>query len=154
MDNPELLISHLTLAVPLAINDLLRSGGITDRHVEQAQRYMQTIREDGASESILYQMPGQTQTSISRLTECLAVMAFTPGGVRFGEMNFEVQAEASPCLVRDIDDFLAAIEPFRIAMEREERESPLRAEYIVSAQDRSAPLPDQVEQPSLFEPIA
>lgn len=85
------LYEHLATFVPLEIKELQRHGGPTDWHLEEIQRRRQAIRDDPrGDESLLYIVgKGLTAKSVGFLVECLAVMAFVPGGVRFGPLHFE-----------------------------------------------------------------
>ncbi len=85
-----LLATHLQAFVPLEIRELHKQGGITEWHIEEAQQRMRAFRETpGASESLLYFDKQHTQTAISILVECLAVMAFLDGGVTAFGCHFE-----------------------------------------------------------------
>jgi hypothetical protein len=65
--------------------------------------------------------PGQTTIEMNLLTEVLAILSFVPGGVRFLGSRFD--AEHTTVALQLDDALFAALEPFRAAMEREERES-------------------------------
>lgn len=84
-----LLTLHLQSLVPQEIRILQQQGGITQWHVEEAQRRMRAFRETpGASESILFANK-HTKTGIALLVECLAVLAFIPGGISAFGCHFE-----------------------------------------------------------------
>jgi hypothetical protein len=89
-----LLLDHLAAFVPLEILELQKQGGPDEWHFEEAKRRMEALRDrPGASESILYRNNNLTASSLAILVECLAVMAFCPGGVRFGPLRFAARRE-------------------------------------------------------------
>lgn len=83
----DLLQIHLSFVVPLMILDLERQGGITDWHLEKIRAHGELIGSKG--EAILYYVKGETARTIHALSECLAILAFAPGGVTFAELHFE-----------------------------------------------------------------
>lgn len=93
LSSTHLLILHLQAFVPLEIKELQRQGGITDWHVEEAQRRLAAHREPGASEALFFMSKGQTQSTMGILVECLAVLAFIPGGVTAFGCHFEACLE-------------------------------------------------------------
>lgn len=91
-ENTDFLIKlHLSAVVPLMIADLSSQGGITDWHLEQVQGHAVYLGEHG--DAILYRVPGQSGKAMHVLCECLAVLAFAPGGVTFAGMHFEGKPE-------------------------------------------------------------
>ena len=88
MFDQTLLKCHLSLCVPLEIDHLKRHGGVTEWHIEQAQSAMSQTREDNISESVLFRMDG-TGRAVARLSECLAILSFQPGGVEFAGLHFD-----------------------------------------------------------------
>jgi len=90
------LYEHLATFVPLEIMELQKSGGPTDWHFEEIKRRRQAMRDDpGLDESLLYIVgKGCTASSVGFLVECLAVMAFLPGGVKFGALRFWANKES------------------------------------------------------------
>lgn len=117
----ELATIHLAAAVPLAIERLRSRGGITERDIAWAQQKMQALRDGAGGHAIAYLDKGQTAHETALLTEMLAILAFVPGGVRFAGLSFDAE---QPTMRLILDDALfAELEPFRQAMEREERES-------------------------------
>ena len=89
MLDPTLLQSHLSLCVPLEIDHLKRHGGVTDWHISEAQRRARELRVmPEGHESLMFRLP-PTREAIVVLVECLAVMAFLPGGVKFAGMHFD-----------------------------------------------------------------
>jgi len=87
-----LLLDHLAAFVPLEILELQKQGGPDEWHFEEARRRWQAL-DFQAHEAVQYAMPKFTSTTIANLVECLAVMAFCPGGVRFGPLHFEGKRE-------------------------------------------------------------
>lgn len=77
-----LLPIHLQAFVPLEILNLQRHGGPTDWHFAEAQRRMASLREPEASEALYFAIKGKTSKAMTILVECLAVLAFMPGGVK------------------------------------------------------------------------
>lgn len=82
-----LLLDHLSAVVPLLILDLERQGGVFDWQIEaiQERRHAYDLAPD---EAIQYRSQG-TAKMIHELCEELAIMAFVPGGVKFGPLHFE-----------------------------------------------------------------
>lgn len=90
--NHELLNIMLEAAVPLAIEDILKAGGrdaITDYQLEQVREYSDQLGGEG--DTLLYYTKHKTAQNFSKLTECLAIMAFMPGGVKISGLHFEVK---------------------------------------------------------------
>jgi hypothetical protein len=87
---PHPLYDWLALAVPLALGELAAQGGPTRRHWEAAQRWGVTLAEKG--DQILYR-DKETAALASTLARTLAVLAYAPGGVRFGPHHWEADAE-------------------------------------------------------------
>jgi len=81
-------VDLLEAAVILEIRNLIAQGGVTDWHIEEAQQRLRSIRENNVGESILYASK-DTPRSFQIYTECIAVMAFIPGGVTFAGRHFE-----------------------------------------------------------------
>ena len=87
----ELLSVHLEAFVTIEIKELERQGGVTSWHIEEAQRRIATIRASGESEALFYCFDkGKTRRTMGILVECLAVLAFNPGGVTAYGCHFEV----------------------------------------------------------------
>lgn len=89
----KMLSMHLDGFVPIEILNLQRQGGPTDWHFEEAQRRMATLREPGASEALFFLDKAKTHVVLSVLVECLAVLAFVPGGITAFGSHFEASAE-------------------------------------------------------------
>lgn len=91
LNNP--LALHLSAFVPLEIESLQRQGGATDWHFREARERMAAYRERGG-ESFLYSEgfeKGKTAEAVGVLVECLAVLAFVPGGIRAFGCHFEAR---------------------------------------------------------------
>lgn len=84
-----LLATHLEAFVPIEMKELQKQGGATDWHIEEAQRRLSTFREPGASEALYFVSKDQTRCTMATLVECLAVLAFVPGGVTAFGCHFE-----------------------------------------------------------------
>jgi hypothetical protein len=83
----ELLKMFLEATVPIQIAELSRHGGISDWHLERVAGYSEMLGSQG--DAILYYSKGQTSKMVAVLSECLAVLAFMPGGVKFAGLHFE-----------------------------------------------------------------
>lgn len=72
-----------------SIADLLRTGGPSEWHFEQAQAFAQTLGEKG--DVLLYgsKKKGETAALMARFCEVVAIMAFMPGGVTLFGLHFE-----------------------------------------------------------------
>ena len=86
------LASTLEAAIMLDIMALRQQGGPSDWHFEEAQRRLQAIRESNESEAVFFKMPG-TAKAFQAYAECIAVLAFMPGGVKFCGHWIEAHAE-------------------------------------------------------------
>ncbi len=78
----------LEAAIITEIMILTNQGGITNWQVNEAQNRLRSIREDNVGESILY-ASADTARSFQIYAECIAVLAFMPGGVTFAGKHFE-----------------------------------------------------------------
>lgn len=88
----DLLASTLEAAIMLDIMALRQQGGPDDWHVEEARRRLQAIRESNQSEAIFFSMPG-TAKAFETYAECIAVLAFMPGGVKIADRRFVASCE-------------------------------------------------------------
>jgi hypothetical protein len=85
------LHEHLAAFVPLEIRELQRQGGPTEWHFEEAQRRWHKLQEDPDTDSSILMSghrKGLAPKTIARLVEYLAIMAFVPGGVKYGPLHF------------------------------------------------------------------
>lgn len=87
-----MLLDLLEAAVMLDIRALRQQGGPSDWHFEEAQRRLQAIRESNVSESIFYPMP-ETSKAFQAYAECIAVLAFMPGGIKIADRRFVASCE-------------------------------------------------------------
>ena len=120
----DFLQEHLAAVVPFMILDLERQGGITDWHIEavQKRRHSRGLSHD---EAILYADKKWTAQMVHELCEELAIMAFVPGGVRFGKLHFEQQtgqAPTDPFARLRIEDFSALRDAIEAEMQRPQEE--------------------------------
>lgn len=84
-DDP-LLSGMLKVAVYGKIQDIIAQGGVTDSDVARVQGHLDDIA--GGSDILLYRSGkrGETAKRFTQVADALAVMAFSPGGVKlFGE---------------------------------------------------------------------
>lgn len=117
----DLASTHLSAAVPFSIERLRDRGGPNESDITWAQSCMQTIRDGAGGHAIAFHDGKRTTEEMNLLTEILAIMAFVPGGVRFSGLSFNANA---PIFGIRLDEaFFADLEPFRLAMDRVERES-------------------------------
>lgn len=82
-----ILRDHLQAFVPIEIQALQKQGGPTDWHFEEAKKRLPR------DESVSILIKGQTGKSIGQLVECLAVLAFVPGGITVFGCHFEAVAD-------------------------------------------------------------
>jgi hypothetical protein len=82
------LYEHLAAFVPLEIREWERQGGPEAWHFEEVGRRWGTM-DFRADEAIQFATKGLTPKAIANLVEGLAIMAFVPGGVKFGPLHFE-----------------------------------------------------------------
>jgi hypothetical protein len=90
------LYEHLAAFVPLEIIEWKQQGGPQEWHFEEVQRRWKALAENqDAHSSIGYagHEEGLTARTIAQLVECLGVMAFVPGGVKFGPLHFWANRE-------------------------------------------------------------
>lgn len=90
--NDTLLLITLEVSVTLAILDLKAAGGLdslTDWQLEQVREYSDQLGGEG--DTLLFKTKGKTAQNFARLSECLAIMAFMPGGVKLAGLHFEVK---------------------------------------------------------------
>lgn len=90
--NESLLLMSLEVAVSLAIFDLKAAGGLdslTDWQMDQVRAYSDQLGGEG--DTLLFKTKGKTAENFTKLTECLAIMAFFPGGVKIAGLHFEVK---------------------------------------------------------------
>lgn len=88
-DVGELAKMHLSAFVPVEIRELQKQGGPSEVLLELARERMQPFREEGAGHAVAFLDKGQTRKEMALLTECLAVLAFVPGGVKFAGLHFD-----------------------------------------------------------------
>lgn len=89
--NEELLITHLAACVPIEIAHLRAQGGPADWQIEEAQKGLRSLQEKSIWEAVLFPFvkKGASAQAVTRVVECLAIMAFAPNGVRFGPLHFK-----------------------------------------------------------------
>lgn len=93
----EMLLVLLSIAVPPLIQEIERQGGINDAHLAYVSNHAHTLGSEG--DALLYKVKGKTSKLFKVLAECLAVLAFFPGGVKFAGLHFVgyPEIEASEC---------------------------------------------------------
>ena len=92
MSNDFLMKTHLEAMVPLAIQEIVRSGGITDEHINRARGIAWDVAEHG--DILLYKSnkKGESARMMNKLVEGLAILSFCPGGVIFAGLHFKSEA--------------------------------------------------------------
>lgn len=92
MSNDFLMKTHLEAMVPLAIQEIKKSGGITDEHINRARGIAWDVAEHG--DILLYKSnkKGESARMMNKLVEGLAILSFCPGGVIFAGLHFKSEA--------------------------------------------------------------
>jgi hypothetical protein len=92
-----MLVVLLSIAVPPLIQEIERQGGINDVHLSYVSNHAHTLGSEG--DTLLYKVQGKTSKMFVLLAECLAVLAFAPGGVKFAGLHFigHPEMEANEC---------------------------------------------------------
>ena len=85
----EVLYRFLALAVPARIEALQRQGGVSAEDFTRVSGYTDALGVDG--DALIYARRGKTGEMAAKLTDALAVLAFVPGGVTFGNLHFEAE---------------------------------------------------------------
>jgi hypothetical protein len=85
------LLPALGVAVPLWVHDLYRNGGPTPADWQRLSQMGHIFAERGDVLLFGGSRPGETAELFNQLAEALALLAFLPGGVRFGRLHFEAQ---------------------------------------------------------------
>lgn len=120
--NEKWLVGHplaeaLHAAVPLIIMELQRTDGPEEWRFDAVRAYSDKIAGGG---ELLYpgNKKGETAELFNRFAECLAILAFVPGGVRFAGYRFEATVEKMR--ISSEDDRLPALnsEPYIFPSER------------------------------------
>lgn len=88
VDNSPLAIA-LSAAVPLYIAEIKQRGGLSQADMDRLPSISQLLGEQGDMLLFKSTKPGQTAHVLNEVAFGLAVLAFAPGGVRFGTMRFE-----------------------------------------------------------------
>lgn len=79
----------LRTAILIEMLHLRANGGVSPWQEEEARRRLQAMRENcGQTEDLLYGGSG-TRTAFQSIVECVAILAFEPGGVCFCGKRFE-----------------------------------------------------------------
>jgi len=91
MADSGLLPISLAAAVPLRIAEYIQMGGPSALDVERARSQAHTLAEKG--DVLLYRgkRPGEAATLFNALADCLAIMAFCPGGVKVFGLHFQAE---------------------------------------------------------------
>jgi len=79
-----LLEISLSVAVPLRIMELKARGGPIDSDFQRCHDFAMVLGEKGDVLQFGSKKKGEAAALFNQLAQCLAVMAFVPGGVRFG----------------------------------------------------------------------
>ncbi len=83
-----LIQQTLAVAVPIAIADLQAIGGPSEWDVGRVRAFAVVLGAKG--DTILYRVKGETARMMARLCDCIAVLAFCPGGITIFGLHFEV----------------------------------------------------------------
>lgn len=84
----ERLSTHLSLTVPLAIDEIRERGGPTDADRDFAAAFGRMLAHKG--DVLLYGgRRGEAAELVSQLARALAVLAYQPGGVSVFGLHFE-----------------------------------------------------------------
>lgn len=89
----ELIQLTLECSVPFIIHDLRKLGGPDEYQLEEARAFTTTLGSQG--EAILYRVKGKTAEMMDRLIECIAILAFCPGGITTFGLHFEARRKES-----------------------------------------------------------
>jgi len=88
------LYRFLALAVPARIEALQRQeGGVSAEDFTRVTGYTDALGVDG--DALIYPRRGKSAEMAAKLIDALAVLAFVPGGVTFGDLHFEAEREKS-----------------------------------------------------------
>lgn len=68
---------------------LLYSGGVSWEKVEEAQHKLKAMRENSGATEELVHGGEHDQETFQIIAECVAVMAFIPGGITFCGVHYE-----------------------------------------------------------------
>jgi hypothetical protein len=85
----ELIRLTLETGVPFAIHDLQKQGGPDEWHFGEARAFAWDMGAHG--DALLYRMKGETARMMDRLIECIAILAFLPGGITTFGLHFEAK---------------------------------------------------------------
>ena len=88
----ELIRLTLEVGVPFAIHDLQKQGGPTEWHFGEASAFAWRLGAEG--DTLLYRTKGNTAEMMDRLIDCIAILAFCPGGITTFGLHFEACAES------------------------------------------------------------
>lgn len=91
--NP-LSIDTLEAAVHIEMMVLQEQGGPTEWQIEEGQRRLRLLAEGDASVS-MFCASEETRSTFQIYVECIAILAFMPGGIRFAGRSFESCSSAS-----------------------------------------------------------
>lgn len=88
-----LLPIFLGATVPLSIQNIIESGGITQEHLNYAKQYADLLAGPPC-EDLMYKPSrkkdkGKSAEMFNALTRTLAIAAFQPGGIDFLGLHFE-----------------------------------------------------------------
>lgn len=85
--NHELMMIHIEMVVPLMTYEISQRGGIQEWQLEQVSEYADLL--GGQGDALQYYVKGQSGKMMNILCECLAILSFMPGGVKFSGLHFE-----------------------------------------------------------------
>jgi hypothetical protein len=91
LEKETLLELHLAVAVPLEIAYLAERGGPDEYMHDRVRAWSTELGSQG--DAISYHVKNVSRQMVQRLVEALAIMAFQPGGVTFGQLHFQTLSQ-------------------------------------------------------------
>ncbi len=86
---------NMRIAKIISRGDIKENWGYYRNYLDQFNE--RCLNEPSFTESMLFKTkPGQSAESFNALAEALAILAFVPGGVDFGQMHFEAPPSFQP----------------------------------------------------------
>lgn len=95
-----LLELSLSAAVPLRIAEYVKRGGPTDDDRRRTREFAPTLGAKGDILQYRGAKKGETAAVFNQLADALAVLAFCPGGVRFGGSHY-IAKSGGECAATD-----------------------------------------------------
>lgn len=108
LSTQDLIRTHTSAVVPLLIRELEAQGGINGMHLSCVSGHAHILAERG--DVLMYGVKGETRHLMSVLCECLAVLAFVPGGVRFSGQHFVGMPSLEPDEMAEVQEIQEVLE--------------------------------------------